>query len=218
MKRLFLTGLAGLVLLLPACSQDSHFCVLGYTTKPNHKTEYRTVRVPIFKNYTFRQGIEFDLTREVVNQIEQKTPYKVVGADKEADTELIGKITIANKAILNRNQLNELREAETILAVELVWRDLHTGEVLTKPHPGDGGPINLQTPGLPAPTLPVGPDGLPVPLPPVLPEGPVGPPPVVIASSLGHFIPEIGQSITTAYQQNVKRLATQIVSQMEEPW
>lgn len=218
MKRLFLAGLSGLVMLLPACSQDGQFRVLGYTTRPNYKTEYRTVRVPIFKNTTFRQGLEFDLTREVVNQIGQKTPYKVVGCGEEADTELIGKITVANKAILNRNQLNELREAETILVVELLWRDLHTGEVLTKPHKGDGGPLNLQTPGLPAPTLPVGPDGQPVRLPPQLPNEPPGLPAIVSAQSLAHFIPEIGQSITTAYQDNIKRLATQIVSQMEESW
>src|SRR5262245_15471460 len=155
MKRLLLTGLAGLVLLVPACSQDGHLCVLGYTTQPNYP-DYRTVRVPIFKNYTFRQGLEFDLTREVVNQINLKTPYRVVDCGKDADTELVGKITVANKAILNRNQLNELREAETLLIVELVWTDLRTGEVLTKPHKDEGGPINLQTPGLPAPTLPVG--------------------------------------------------------------
>ena len=37
-----------------------------------------------------RQGLEFDLTRAVVREIEAKTPYKVVGADADADTELTG--------------------------------------------------------------------------------------------------------------------------------
>jgi hypothetical protein len=36
--------------------------------------------------------------------------------------------------------------------------------------------------------------------------------------SIGGFIPELGQSITTAQQQNVNRLAIQIVSMMEKPW
>jgi hypothetical protein len=206
-----------LALLLPACTQDGHLCVLGYSTKPNYNTEYHTVRVPIFKNTTFVQGLEFDLTREVCNQINLKTPYRVVGCTEDADTELLGKITIVNKGILNRNQLNEIREAETNLTVELVWRDLRTGKILSRPRDRDEL-MDLRTPGLPAPTLPLGPDGLPLPLPPAAPDKPVGPPPVVIATSLGHFAPEIGQSITTAFQQNVQRLATQIVSLMEEPW
>jgi hypothetical protein len=204
-------------LLLPACSEDGHLCLLGYSTKPNYNTDYHTIRVPIFKNVTFVKDIEFDLTREVCNQINLKTPYRVVGCNEDADTELIGKITIVTKGILNRNQLNEIREAETNLTVELVWRDVRTGKILSKPRERNDL-ADLRTPGLPAPTLPVGPDGLPLQLSPSGPDKPPGPPPVVVATSLGHFAPEIGQSITTSYQQNVKRLATQIVSLMEDPW
>ena len=120
-RRGFLLGLAGLTLGLPACSQDGHFTVLGYTTKPNYNTEIHTVHVPVFKNHTMRQGLEFLLTKEVVRQIQLKTPYRVVSSWKDADTELTGTIVLANKSILNRNQLNEIREAETSLVVELVW-------------------------------------------------------------------------------------------------
>jgi Lipopolysaccharide-assembly len=223
-RRMSLIAVAGLVVLLPACIQDGHLCIAGYTTKPNYNTAYHTVRVPIFKNNTLRQGLEFDLTKAVVNEIEWKTPYKVVSCDEDADTELLGKITLANKAVINRNQLNEIREAETTLTVELVWRDLKTGEILSKPRKGPP-PMDLQIPALPSATRPTGQDGRPLELPPGAIEPPtgtpeplVGPPPVVLVTSLGHFIPELGQSITTAYQQNVKRLATQIVSLMEQPW
>ena len=59
----------------------------------------------------------------------------------------------------------------------------------------------------------------PPPLPPDLPPGaPLPKPPVTLVTSLGHFVPEIGQSITTAHQENVDRLAIQIVSMMEKPW
>src|SRR5262245_856328 len=200
-RRAVLCGLAGLVLLLPACAQDGHFTLFGYTTQPNYNSEIHTVRVPIFKNQTFRQGLEFDLTREVVKQIEQKTPYKVVSCYEDADTELLGVIIAGNKLILNRNQLNEVREAETILAVELVWRNLRTGEILSQPR--REGEVSLLTPiipGLPAPTAQPDAVELPVPAPTPAPgvapppPGPGGPPvppppPPVIITTQATFIP-----------------------------
>ncbi len=217
-RRLALAGLACFVALLPACTQGGNFTVLGYTTKPNYNTDYHTVYVPIFKNRTFRQGIEFDLTREVVRQIQLKTPYRVVSCWQDADTELSGNITLANKTILNRNQLNEIREAETTLAVELIWRDLKTGEILSRPKKVDGAPLLApQTPGLPAITG--NPDDMALfAPPPPLPGEKALASAVVVASSVAHFIPELGESITTSYQKNVQRLAIQIVSLMESAW
>jgi hypothetical protein len=186
-------------LLLPSCAEDGNFTILGYTTAPNYDMTIHTVRVPIFKNLTMRdstrEGIEFQLTQEVVRQIELKTPYKVVGAECDADTELEGTITAFNKIVINRNQLNEVREAETTLTVQIVWRDLRTGEILSQPK------------------------RKPEPLPPL---GDTPPPPPkpgsTVVSSVASFIPEVGQSITTARQDNVRRLAVQIVSMMEKPW
>src|SRR5689334_19763175 len=89
---------AGLALLASACNSDRSFTVAGYTTAPNYDDRYKTVHVPIFKNLTFRQGLEFDLTKEVINQIHAKTPMRVVPLDQPADTELTGTIIIASKA------------------------------------------------------------------------------------------------------------------------
>jgi hypothetical protein len=159
-----------------------------------------SVRVPIFKNLTYRdstrQGIEMQLTQAVVRQIELKTPYKV---KQDADTELTGTIVALTKGILNRNQRNLPRETETTLAVEVVWKDLRSGEILSRPAHGPGA--------LPPPPPPDAPPGTPPP-----------PPPGIAVFSLGHFIPEIGQSNASAYKENVDRLAVQIVSMMEEPW
>jgi hypothetical protein len=185
-------------LLLPSCAWDGNFTLLGYTTKPNYDTSIHTVRVPIFKNQTFYRGLEFELTRAVVREIEAKTPYKVVSASCDADTELTGNIVQFTKIILNRNQVNEVREAETIMGVEIVWRNLRTGEILSLPKKGPGAP-----PPVPAD------------LPPGVP--PPKPPPVLV-QSVGHFIPEVGGSITTAQKENVDRLAVQVVSMMEVPW
>ncbi len=180
-------------LLLPSCESGGHFSLLGYTTRPNYDCSIRTVRVPLFKNNTFRRGVEFDLTRAVIREIEAKTPFKVVGQDCAADTELTGTIVALNKNIIGRNQLNEVREAETVLAVEVIWKDLRSGECLSGPRPAPGTPPPL--PGTP-----------PVPARPV------------IVQSVGGFIPELGESLATAEQKNVNRLATQIVSMMETPW
>jgi hypothetical protein len=206
--------------VLPACTSDGHFSILGYTTKPNYASDIRTVHVPVFGNRTFYRGLEIELTKEVVRQIEDRTPFKVVSCAEDADTELKGVIANATKQIINRNQLNEVREAETLVAVELVWQDLRTGKILSKPCKPGEEEVDTHIPGMPDTSTPISPDGTPA-LPPPVPgpePGPPGPKPVVVVQSLAHFIPELGESITTAHQKNVKRLATQIVSMMELPW
>lgn len=184
--------LCSLVLWLPACAGDGHFSVLGYTTRPNYEAGIRTVYVPIFENRTFRRGFEFELTRAVVREIEAKTPYKVVSNQECADTELIGVITRFKKGILNANQLNEVREAETTMVVEIVWRDRRTGEILSQPK-------------RPEPEFPEGDPKPPKPVP-------------TEVQSLATFIPELGQTLTSSERLNVNRLAIQIVSLMEKPW
>ena len=196
--------LAVVALLLPSCETGGNFHVLGYTTTPQYRCDIHSVRVPIFKNEAYRdstrQGIEMDLTQAIIRQIQLHTPYKV--NTSSPDTELTGTIKYLNKAILNRNQQNLPRETETTLAVEVKWVDLRSGENLSKPARGPGS--------LPAPPPPGSP-----------PPPPGAPPPpadTVAVFSVGHFIPEIGQSNATAYKQNVDNLATQIVSMMEQPW
>lgn len=186
--------LAAVSLVLPSCVHNGHLTMFGYTTAPPYDCSIRTVYVPIFKNVTFRKNLEFDLTRAVIREIESKTPYKVVSCPTKADTELLGTIASRSKAVTNFNRLFETREAETTLTVEVVWRDLrpgHVGEVLSRPQ--QLRPAELLPPGAP-------------------------PTPPVLVQSLGTYIPETGSSLTTAEQQNVNRLATQIVSMMEQPW
>ncbi len=143
--RLALLACAIVALTLPSCESDGNFTILGYTTKPNYDCSIHTVRVPIFQNRTFRQGIEFDLTKAVVREIEQKTPYKVVGPDADADTELTGTILSYIKNTLNVNPNAEIREQQTVLTVEITWRNLRTGEYLSNPKK----PSNASIPTLP---------------------------------------------------------------------
>src|SRR5690348_16731412 len=100
-------ALLGCVLLLPSCVWAGHFNILGYSTKPNYDTSIRTVRVPICKNRTTWTvtpviGMEMDLTRAIIREIEAKTPYKVV--QEGADTELRCIIVSLTKTPLSYNQ------------------------------------------------------------------------------------------------------------------
>lgn len=231
-------SLSVLALALPACESNGNFTVGGYTTMPNYDDHIRTVYVPIFENRTFRKDLEFDLTRAVVREIEAKTPFKVVSDCEQADTELIGTIIAGNKLILNRNQLNEVREAETTLMVSVIWRDRRTGEILSGAGNRPGDPLAPPVvampamPGMPAADVPL----VQPPTPPPAMELPAAgaalpaealpghavpgcPPPVpALVSSHATFIPELGGSLTTGYQATVNRLAVQIVSMMESPW
>jgi hypothetical protein len=238
-----LWGLIGSALVLPSCAWDGHLDVLGYTTKPNYDTSIRTVRVPIFKNRTFWTvtpvvGMEMDLTRAVIRQIEMITPYKVV--QEGADTELRGTIISFTKTPLNYNQFNTPREVETSLIVDLIWRDLRTGKILSRPPRRPGQPIDpeLRQPVLATPDSILPPGAKPVPIAgvPVLPGADIAasgqgdeeeiiidpatkkPPIPVSVRSVAHFRLELGESLTTAEQKNYDRLAAQIVAAMEKAW
>lgn len=202
------------------CESAGHFCLLGYSTRPNYSENIRTVYVPQFKSQiqidSTRLTVPVDVTRAVIREIESKTPFKVVSDRSCADTELSGTVMLLNKNLLNRNQLNEIREAETVLTAAIVWLDLRSGEVLSRQRQGTP---DLVTPGIPALDIPdlggTGPS--PVPAMPAAPT-PANVPVPVFVTGTGTFIPEVGQSNATAYQRSINQLATQIVSQMEKPW
>ena len=176
--------------LMSGCA-DGHFTLLGYSSRPNYDCNIHTVYVPIFKNRTMYQHVEDDLTRVVIQEIEAKTPFKVVNSPNLADTELLGTIVIINKSLINTNQIGEVREAQTMMTVELIWLDRrpgHEGENLSNPRPaGRLGP----------------------------PPPPCAPPVPVIVQTLGYFIPELGGSTSTAQQEMAQKAAIQIVSMME---
>ena len=186
-----------IVTVLPfGCTSDGHVQILGYSTRPLHDERFKTIYVPVFQNRAFQsgplRGLENELTLAVQRQIEQDTNYKLVSYRDGADTELLVTIIGTPQAIFNRNQLNEVRGSDMVVQVELVWRDLRTGEVLSKMRPGPGG-------------LP-------------LPCDPNAPAPPVVLTTTGHFLPELGESQATALQRACKQMAVEIVSAMEKPW
>ncbi len=203
------SALTALAAILPSCQSGGHFSILGYSSQGNYDTSIKTVYVPLFKNQTFMttpyREMEMALTRKVINEIERTTPYKVISDPDRADTELIGIITGWGKNILNRTQQNDTREADLVITVQVVWRDLRdnqNGRILSNP-PRD--PNDMRD--LP----PFDPNN------PPQPEVRESPSPVTIQGK-GRVLPELGQSSATAEQSAIQDLAKKIASLMEKPW
>ncbi|HEX4612417.1 MAG TPA: LPS assembly lipoprotein LptE [Urbifossiella sp.] len=182
-----------------------------------YDSNIKTVYVPTFTNRAFQtgpyRGIEIDLQRAVVREISTKTSFKVISDPDRADTELQANVVGISKNVLNRDQQNLIREGEVVLTVDVLWRDLRSGEILSTQKKG-------RSPG------PAGVPAIQTDPPPVFdPTNPPPPPPAVVTEAFptrivasGRMLPELGESTTTAEQKAVNAMAVQIVSMMEKPW
>jgi hypothetical protein len=200
LKRCLYCSLMGILcLMLASCTSGGHFTIFGYTTQPNYDPGIHTVYVPIFQNVTFARGLEFDLTRAVIREIEAKTPFKVVDCRANADTELLGKIVSTTKSVITLNQLGEDREVQSGMGVELVWRDLRpgcTGTLLSTERQKE------EVRGEDVPKLAPG----------------AKPPAPALVTPSATYVPEVGGTQLAAQKQLVDRAAIQIVSMMEKGW
>jgi lipopolysaccharide assembly LptE-like protein len=102
----------------------------GYQWKSLYREDVRTVAVPIFSNRSFRRGVEFQLTKAIVNQIEAQTPYKVVPRDR-ADTILEGEITDIFIHTYSADPNTGVPQDQFYyVRVNFTWKDLRTGKIL----------------------------------------------------------------------------------------
>ena len=166
------SGLTFFVLLITGCA--------GYQVgvQPLYRPDIHTVHVPIFQSDSYRRNLGEWLTEAVMKELEQSTPFKVVGTPL-ADSVLEGHIDYDRKRTLVENAADEPRDIEYSLNIHVRWTDQR------------GGLLMERTMGIPTTLL------------------------VAANTSL---VPEVGQSIVTAEQEAVTRLAKQIVGQMELPW
>lgn len=115
------------LLILAGCNASS-----GYHWSSVYRQDIKTVAVPVFTNVDFAQGDELKLTRAVITQIEQRTPYKVVDRAK-ADTILEGQITKVSVTNISSDRNSGLPQEQLYnVRVNFVWKDLRTGKVLVE--------------------------------------------------------------------------------------
>ena len=211
-RRAFLFAGLGLVPLL-GCRNGGNFSLGGYTTEPPYDPNIRSVYIPVFKVSPILTSpyrtIDVDLTDAVVKELNaRKSPIKVISDPGRADTELIGNIFNITKPVLNRNNQNLPLESEVQLTIDILWRDLRTGNMLSNPKypkvmPGPGPRFdpNIEKP----PPEDPNPPGLDKPL------------PVRIMAS-GRFITQNGETTATGMDAACKKAAEYIVNMMEKPW
>lgn len=217
-RRRFLS-LAALAPLAAAGCRGEGFSVLGYRAGPQalYDPNIRTVYVPPFNNRAFQttpyRGFEIDVTQALIREIGKTTPFRVTSDYEKADTELLGLVVAIQKQPLNRNQLNQIREGELVVWVDVVWRDLRDGTILSNPRPRPVPGRVLPNPLTDAPPAPFDPNVLQPPDPRTLEL----PTPVRIIAT-GRYLPELGETSASASQRVQNQIAVQIVTMMEKKW
>ena len=101
----------------------------GYTTKSLISRKINSIFIPIFGNYTFRSGLEFDLTTALKDEIMSKTKLRIVRKDN-ADTILTGKIVTVTEGVITSNARDNIIENQVTISVNIALMDRRTGREL----------------------------------------------------------------------------------------
>ncbi len=95
----------------------------GYSIRPPYDNTVKTVYIPIFKSVTFRRDVNLMLTKAVIDEVERRTPFKVVGREEDADTTLFGEVNFADKNTIVENPFNLPRQLTAQVNVMIKWKD-----------------------------------------------------------------------------------------------
>ncbi|MGN6727763.1 MAG: LPS assembly lipoprotein LptE [Tepidisphaeraceae bacterium] len=135
LKRLFACSLLLSTLALSGCGfqqMGEASTNSGYQWTSLYRQDVHTSAVPIFTNVSYTRGDEFTLTKAIISQIEQRTPYKVVDRDK-ADTILEGQITRVTRQTISSDRSSSLPQEQLyVVRVNFTWKDLRTGQILVE--------------------------------------------------------------------------------------
>jgi len=133
-------AIAKALFLLPAlllCGCGYHLAGTPDPDSESHATtlfrpDVQTVAVPIFANRSFTQGVEFRLTKAVINNIEAQTPYRIAPKER-ADTILEGEITDVHMHTVSNNGISVVAQDQIYsVVVRFTWRDLRSGKILVQ--------------------------------------------------------------------------------------
>jgi hypothetical protein len=106
----------------------------GYKWQSLYRQDVQTVAVPIFTNKSYYRGVEFSLTKALIQQIELRAGYKVVSRQR-ADTILEGEIVNVATSTLSESSTTAIPQEQLVtLTVNFTWKDLRTGKILVQRH------------------------------------------------------------------------------------
>ena len=121
-----------ITLLLLGCGYQSGNSGSGYHWDSLYRPGVKSVAIPIFANTEFTRGVEFGLTKSVINQLEATTPYKVRPREK-ADTILEGEIVRVTTNTISQDNLSSIPQEQIVaIVVNFVWKDLRSGKILVE--------------------------------------------------------------------------------------
>lgn len=128
MKRFFcLSVVTAMLTLLAGC---------GYTQRITLPGGIQTIAVPTFKNaipaeeiYTYRAGLEMELTTAVIRRFNLDGNLRVVPEEK-ADAKLEGAIIAYEQETLRRTSIDRPQELRLHLVVKLRLVNLKTGKIM----------------------------------------------------------------------------------------
>lgn len=209
MARVILPIGVSILAAIVGCAPGGNLCILGYSSAPPFDPSIRTVYVPVFKRNVFlttpNRSLDVDITEAVKDELNaRKGAPRIVSDPSRADTELIGTIVNYTKTPFLYNVQALSRDVEINIRVEVIWRDLRTGELLTNPKQ-------------PIPTPPSQQEFDPNVAPPTMQAFPRAAVPVVITGK-GRILAELGESNLTANNAANASIARQIVNMMESTW
>ena len=103
----------------------------GYTVRPPFNPTIKTVYVSMVKSQRFRRDLNIQLTELVKNEIQNRTPYRVVGRPEGADATLSGVITFDDKNIMVESPNNLPRQLMATLICAVSFTDNRTNQTST---------------------------------------------------------------------------------------
>jgi hypothetical protein len=105
---------------------------VGVNNASLYRQDIQTVAVPVFLNRTFRRGLENELTKSFIQQLEEHTPYKVVPKER-ADTIMDCEILSAETNTLSTDIETGLPQEQLFtIIVSFTWKNLRTGDILVQ--------------------------------------------------------------------------------------
>lgn len=99
----------------------------GYTLRPPYNPDVQTVYVPVFRSTVFRRDINLQITQLLIDEINQRTPFRVVQDPEKADATLQGVIAFDDKNVLVENPYNLPRHLVASMRVNVTFTDNRTG-------------------------------------------------------------------------------------------